>query len=333
MAALNRALHMLCRCLCLGLWPGLLAGLTLGLSACGEPLLDMSYRGASIWQLGAGSGGAISDELAAYPLRAALFYTVDALEQTDAERMVEDTGTTVHIQANIPFVLNQYEKPGAALMARWRGGQSAGMAVGRVLAYADVNGDGRRQSGEPFIGSEPTAVYAYVPAALPADRSPTDSALAEGIHELIVPQLCGYKPLPPTDPGDCGVPLGEGCRSDADCGRGTCLKETNQPWPAGYCTIADTPMQAGACRPSKGVFYRAPAFAPIPEGTQGYYLRPCTTSADCLRAGRDQGYVCDAGLHGCRNMASTKLRLQADNLGLDAFCGGGGTMMMMPPRR
>lgn len=296
-------------------------------AGCGDPLVDNQYRGVRIWQTSGGFSGLLDSSLTGQPLRLALFYTPDLTGDVDPARLVEHRGASTDVQLGVGYTLGMFEPPGEALMVRNTDGSSAGYAIGRLIAYADTNRDGRRQSGEPIVGIEPTAAYAYLPSALSADRTPTRDGLPEGMTPLLIPQPCESlglpRPPPASDPGDCGVPLGQDCRSDTDCSPnrgGRCLKETNSPWPGGYCTIIENATTT--CRPMRSAFYRAPRFAAIPDGTLGFYLRPCSKDADCTRMlGMDGGYQCDLGLRACRPGISTMMRLATKSLDADAFCG------------
>lgn len=164
----------------------------------------------------------------------------------------------------------------------------------------DANEDGRYSAGEPFVGAEPPVGYLYAPKSLPAERTPTSGALPAGLHKVLLPQACGYKPPPATTSGDCGVPLGERCNADADCSpAGVCLKETKVSWRGGYCAIPEPPRDG--CRPGAARYLRAPRYGMTPPFVSGWYLRPCETSSDCMRAkgpGQDL-YACDVGLRAC----------------------------------
>lgn len=312
-----------------GLAATLLAGALGAVTGCGDPLVDEQYRGVRIWQTSGGINGLLDSSLVGQSLRLALFYTTEITGDVDPARLIEHRGASTSVQLGVGYTLGMFEPPGEPLMVRNPDGSSAGYAVGRLIAYADANRDGQRQAGEPLVGIEPTTAYAYLPSALPAGRTPTRDGLPAGMTPLLIPQACSSMgPPPANDPGDCGVPLGQDCRSDTDCSPnrgGRCLKETNSPWPGGYCTILEN--SATVCRPARAAFYRAPRFAAIPDGTMGFYLRPCGKDADCTRMmGMDGGYQCDLGLRACRPGSSTMLRLTTGSLDADSFCG------QVPPR-
>lgn len=309
-------------------WALLAALGTVGAVGCGDPLADNQYRGVRLWQISGGFSGLLDSSVAGQPLRLALFFSTDSLDQLDPARLLEHRGASTDVQLGGSYVLGLFEPPGESLMVRAPDGGSAGYAIARLIAYADTNHDRQRQVSEPLVAVEPTSAFMYLPQALPAGRTPTRDGLPAGMLAVLVPQPCGMPAPPSSDPGDCGVPLGADCRSDADCNMsrgGLCLKETNFPWPGGYCTIAES--TSAACHPGRAVFYRAPRFAPIPPGVSGYYLRSCTQDSDCSRMqNMDMSYECDLGLRGCRPRLSTMLRLRTGGLDADSFCGQG------PPR-
>lgn len=169
------------------------------------------------------------------------------------------------------------------------------------------------------MGIEPASAVLWLPQALPVGSTPTTGGLPAGFSQVFLPQRCGRVPPPATTTGSCGVPLGEGCRTDADCGPGYCLRETKFPWPAGYCAVAE-PSVSG-CRPGAAAYFPAPRFAPIAQGIVGYYLRTCQTDADCVRStDRDQFlYICDPGLLACVPRTGSKMPV-AGRFEVEPFC-------------
>ena len=108
-------------------------------------------------------------------------------------------------------------------------------------------------------------------------------------RRVVLPQLCGRKPPPPNDANACGVPLGEGCRTDADCGTGYCLRRPSSP---GLPATASSPSH-----PPQAVVRRArptipPSLRADSAGAGWLYLRACKSDADCARTtDRDQGQL------------------------------------------
>lgn len=274
--------------------PGLLMG-------CGDPLVDPQYRGtplASVILKADWSGSGAPDSA---DLRAALFFSPQAADVVDLERLTEHRASSVAIAALPSAVtMNLFAWPDAALLVHDAAGAALGYGVGRVLVYRDLSGDGRRQPGEPFVGHEPPMALLYAPAALPAGAAPTSGALPAGLSSVYLPQRCGRGVPLPSQPGDCGVPLGAKCVTDGDCGfGGACLKETKMPWRGGYCTVPEPPPRG--CRPGAAAYLPVPRYGLIPAGVAGYYLRPCQQDSDCVRAGDLElhNYTCDVGLRGC----------------------------------
>lgn len=269
-------------------------------ASCGDAQYGGAYRGEPIWQYKGSvqvSGPGV-EGLAG--VRVAVFYSPHDLNATDPGPMVEHLASAVGVPVPSSFVLNIFEPPGPEHMFKSPDGSDAGYALGHIFVYQDQNGDGRYTAGERVLGSEQAKAILYVPAPLPANRNPTGSALPAGFLKVIVPQSCGFAPPPPTDPGTCGVPLGARCSLNADCGQsGLCLSQAKEFWIAGYCIVPD-PTPSG-CRPARSVYLQAIQASPGPMGVVGYYLRPCTQDADCVRPGDPESnfYTCDQGLRGC----------------------------------
>lgn len=313
--------------------PRLALALLAAAGGCGDALIDREYRGIPIWQIVGSVSTTDSGPSGAPPHRLAMFYSPDALTQSASSeeavraalsQLVEDTGTTITLQPGVGYVLNLYEPPAPALRARSESGGDAGFAVGRIMAYTDENRDGRRQAEEPFIGVEPTSAYLHVPAPLSAAQSPTRNPLGAGFFQVNLPQICAAKLLEPTDPASCGVELGRQCVNDTDCAGGNCLKETNYPWPGGYCTvILSMDPRSAACRPAKASPAMLPVFGARPASTRGYYLKPCVADLDCSPDGDRSGlYICDAGLRACRPNSTTQVRIQpaGELIKFESFC-------------
>ena len=276
---------------------GLFACLS-SLAGCGDPLVGQDFRGPALVSFDIDLQAAGTLPSADVSLRIALFYSLAGPLALDPGPWVEHLSSGRVIQVPQVTQVNVFEEPGPSLSVQ-PPVQPGGYALGRFLVYPDTNRNGRHDSDEGFIAIDPASVVLWLPQALPAGATTTSGPLPAGFSTVMLPQRCGRPLPPPTAADSCGVPLGEGCRTDADCGGGTCLRETKFPWPAGYCTITDPPRNG--CRPGSASYYFAPRFAPIPGGIAGYYLRACTTDADCARStDRDQyGYECERGLRAC----------------------------------
>lgn len=292
---------------------GGLARLAVGLVAtwlgCGDALVDQQYRGKSLWQF---SGGMEIDEAAlngSDQVRLALFWNPKGDTGTDPTQYVEQLGSGLGAVASAPFQLNMYEYPGSEHIARTPSGLSRGFAVGRILVYQDNDQNGRYSSGDVFVGVLPNRAFLYVPAELPAWATPTSGVLPAGIYPIALPQRCDVQVTQGSDPGTCGVKLGTSCKQDSGCGtNGVCLRETDVPWPTGYCAVADS--ASTVCRPSQSSYYGVPKYGLTPSGVKGYYLQSCQSDSDCAKsgAGRSAGlYICDKGLLACMPNAGGKL--------------------------
>lgn len=283
-----------------GATAGLLAGAAL-LAGCGDGIVDRGFRGVAFWSydIGTEAGAQLPENPA--PVRASLFFAPGGVDQLDPEQMIELSGSTTTVETGAPLRMDIFELPSREMFARSPSGQVLDYAVARMLAYEDITFDGHRQKGEYFVGINAPYAFLYTPTALPAEKSPTARALPAGFTALLLPQSCGQKPAPATDPDTCGVSLGSGCRTAQDCGTGgSCLRETQLGWPAGYCTITE-PVASGGCRPGKSEILYRPEYSPVPAEIDAYYLRRCTSEEDCDRPeDRDRDlYSCDVGLGAC----------------------------------
>jgi hypothetical protein len=297
-----------------------LAVSALCLAACGDAQLNEQYRGDPIFSIEGQLtlSGTVAQGLGS--LRLAMFYSPEDENQLDPERWVEHLGSARPVEVPSLYTMNIFDPPGEEHMLRLPDGQSAGYAVGRLLVYSDDNQSGVRDPGEGYVGIAPPVGFYYVPEALPAERTGTRAALPVGFSKGILPQPCGYVPPPTTDPGSCGVPLGQRCNVDAECTGGLCLKETKMPWRAGYCIVPDPPPNG--CRPATAVYTRAPRYSLTPPSTkQGFYLRQCQSNTDCERPDRDAGlYHCDPGLWACVPLNTSVLIPVGARFEVEPFC-------------
>ena len=310
----------------LGLGLGL--GLAMGQTGCGDPLVDEQFRGAPIWstqgELKLGQGQ--TRQLA---VRVALFWNPAGTGSNDVEQHVEqiDSG----LSATVPsiFRMNVYQPPGPAHRVHLQGGGDAGYAAGRMLVYADQNGNGRRDPGETFLSAEATDGYFYAARPLTAAESPLGRPMAAGFHALWLPQRCAAKSPQPETAGMCGVPLGVPCHGNLDCGgtgmgmgmglAGRCfLDEGNKQWQNGACVVTDD----FPCHPASATWI---PFPPPPDAGphfMGFYVRSCATDADCDRPmDHSQGnYRCDPGMGGCVPSDLPRFDVGTTLLGMPRFC-------------
>lgn len=260
--------------------------------ACGVPVVDEDFRGKPIWSH-EGDIQRAAGVARGSTYRMALFYAPSS-DAVDLSLYREDVSSGLDVTVPSSFVLNAYAAPGRELFLADRE-----LAAARLVLYDDADHDGRHGSAEPFVALASAFAFVYLPRAMGAGEATARSALAAGFHVVSLPQPCGFVPPAPTEGGDCGVPLGASCTTDADCSEnGFCLKEAKYPWPAGYCVVPVTPRSR--CRPGAGQYLHAPLFAPLPMSLTGFYARPCATDAECV-AGRSDSkiYRCDTTLLAC----------------------------------
>lgn len=296
-----------------GLWWSLAAWL-----GCGDPLLGVDFRGPALSGIPVDLdvGGPLASPNP--QLRLAVFFSPQGPMNSNVDQMIEHLPSALPVALSTSTTLNIFEAPPASLLVPAGMGKAA-FGLGRLLVYDDSNRNGRRDPSELIVGIDPPLALLYMPQAIPAGQSLTTGDLPAGFRQVVLPQLCGRLPPPPTSPDTCGVPLGEGCRTDADCGGGYCLRETKFPWPAGYCAIAEPPTNG--CRPAQAAYYPAPRYAPIQPGLIGYFLRRCSSDSDCSRkTDRDQGnYICDVGLKACFPRFLSKIPV-GSRIEVEPFC-------------
>lgn len=282
------------------------AGLV-AIPACGDPVVPTAYRGEPIAVF------ETQARVAQPPDRALLggaerdFSIVIGWGQVGADfgdpgALVEQASSTTPASVAAPFMLNVFDAPEAH--------DERGIALGRVLAYADRDGDGRRGDDEPIIGASEGQGLLWVGEPVDAAESPTGGALSPGVHlvTLPIPTLCGLAPRPQADP-TCTAPLGSPCTVDGDCAPGICLTTQVMWWPGGACGVASSTED---CVAPTG------AFLPAAERVPGYRIAPCTTDADC---GRDDApYLCDRGVRGCVPDVGLWVRIGRAPTG-SVFCG------------
>lgn len=295
---------------------------------CGDAQLSAEYRGTPLWSIdGRVDSGGVTP---AATWRMALFFSPAGIGSYDYQNWIELRASGLRLQPSLNYQLNVFETPSAEMMARDARGQSLGYAVGRVLVYDDRNGDGARGLDEPYIGMQPTHAFYYLPDTLTAMQTQTVGPVAVGFSRALLPLPCGMQPPAATDAATCGVPLGAQCGNDSECKGGTCLRETNHPWPAGTCVLPDPPPTG--CRPMQAAYMGRLRFSPTTSAIgRGFYLRACSSDADCFRPqDRDTApYTCDPATRGCVPRPSTLVVAggpstnSATRFDLEPFCFGG----------
>ncbi len=272
--------------------------------SCGDALVDAGYSGTALLSVdGQVMGNSEYVDVEHPEVNLAVFWYVRN-PQGGEPLKVEQPGTSVRAEYYRPFQLKLFDEPGAEHLLASPSGARYG--VGGVGAYQDTNRNKRRDESEPLIGSGAGRALIRAPTALSAKDSPTGAPLPAGWHIVSTPLNCpqpsrppsGGSPAPVPD-GECGVPLGASCRTDAECGPGVCIHEFLGQWPAGSCVIPEPPLNG--CRQRGSVLLRSPE-----DPTAGYWLKPCTATPEC---GRVAPYQCDQQLRACRPTANMPVEI------------------------
>lgn len=304
-------------------FPSLLSGVGLLCLGCGDALVDAQFQGQSLWQVTGAIEGRSMQIDGFDQVRLALFWNPKGEVGTNPTELKEQRSASMATPIGSPFLLNMYQHPGAEHIARTASGLSRGFGIARLLAYLDRDQNGYFSDGDSFVGVLPNRAFVYVPAELAAWASPTSLVMPAGLYPLALPQRCDVVTPAGTDAANCGVKLGASCKQDSGCGSsGVCLRETDVPWPTGYCTVADTATTS--CRPQRASYYGVPKYGLSPVEIKGYYLQVCQRDADCEKPGlRNSGlYVCDQGLRACVPNVGGKLPIGELPM-LEPFCIGG----------
>lgn len=262
---------------------------------CGDPLVDAAFPGASrLTVRGNVTGNARELDDRRPPgetdsrARVALFWNPAGTELTQLDQLVEARGTNVLAAVPFSYQLEIYDLPGeGAFVER---GLPGNYAIGIVAAYSDRNDDGIRQADEPFVGLAGGAAIVYAAEDLDATETPTGRPLGQGFHHVSLPMACAKIPNIPRGTEECGVPVGEKCRHDSDCGEnGFCVLQYRDPYPSGACTVK-APHGRRTCEPAGTVQYSEPS------SDYNIWMPACETDADCTRG---YPYVCDHNTGAC----------------------------------
>jgi hypothetical protein len=282
--------------------------------SCGDSLVDETYRGTPRFTLRGSVGGTSEYVDEEHPVVSiAVFWSPGGAWMDQNATLLEQLGTSRSAEFYRPFDLKLFDEPGTEHLYTAPSGARYGIA--RLAGYQDANGNGRRDADEPILGHSRARALIRAPKALTARDSPTGASLSEGWHIVSTPLRCPSNPpgpvvSQPVADGDCGVKLGQECRSDAECGgAGVCIREFLGPWPGGACAIAEPPPNG--CRQKGSVLLRDPLVS-----TRAYWLKACTVTADC---GRAAPYQCDQQVRGCRPSAEIPVELD-DSPTPRSFC-------------
>lgn len=285
-------------------WPGgraLLSLLLLPLG-CGDGLIDSSFHGQPLLSLRGNVKGAADTLPLEQPLlRVSVFWSPRGARFSGFNDLVEQPAISTQSFVPFSFTLTVFDIPEAQHYSLQPDGSR--FAIGTPLGYYDKNGNGRRDSSEPFLASGKN-VLLYAPQLIPGGLSPLGQPVAAGYYQpyaaLPCPPLPGSPPRPP-DPqvtgNDCSAGVSQACSSNSDCGLGVCIRELLMPWPKGGCVLPD-PLPAGCG--SQGlsrITWSPPAergqLAPPPVT---YWVKRCAQDSDC---GRSFPYQCDIAYGAC----------------------------------
>lgn len=285
----------------------LLAGV---LGACGDSLVDGLYSGTPLYTLEGQVVSSSSSVNETQPqLDIALFWSPRGA--ADSSLLVEQPGTALSAEYYRNFQMHVFDEPGDALLATTPSGARYGIA--HLEAYRDANHNGLKDASEPLLGSAHQTALLRVPQPLSAEDSPTGAPLPAGWHLVSTPLSCpGLVPASSPDPlpdGDCGVPLGIECKTDADCGGGVCLLQAAGPWPGGACVIPEPPPHG--CRQRGSVLMHV-----IDPMMAQFWIQGCSSTADCQRP---EPYQCDQQLRGCRPSLKIFVEMLDDDIAVP-FC-------------
>jgi hypothetical protein len=298
--------------------PALACATLLALGACGDPLADGSWRGRPLLTLEGWVHLAVTPEayadldwLREGELRAALFWAPTRGSSYSLARAVEQDVSAV---GSFParFALTIHEPPPDALLHLTEAGTP--FAVGLVVAYRDLDGDGRwDRDAERLVGGVEDRFVLYAPRGL------QDAALgdrAPGFHRITPVLACdapdGTVHYVPDAGGDLILSVGRGfpaeialrlaCDGEAIAWQGAC-----PPLPQVRARCADPRSQVGEAPDPMCVACRG-LLAPlgVDPATCRRWLEDCLTrlpAEECEReaslcAGRTEpppeGPPCDA---------------------------------------
>ena len=250
------------------------------LVGCGDPVAESGFRGEPRFSFTGEVATVNSETTFAHPLRAAVFWSVDGSTSLSGE-LVEHASISVAVRFPGLFEINVFEAPPTIA---WRD-PAAAFRVGLVLVYEDVSGDGLYQPAELRGGARNLSLF-FVERPVAAADSPSGVAMATGYRVQRLPMHCGQ--APPIGENECGIPLGDACAVDGDCGTGgVCLlRDEHHLYPGGYCVQVH---DAAGCQPSNA----RPLHTEISEGVSlDLWYRPCGSSNDCRV---EDGYECEDG--------------------------------------
>lgn len=238
------------------------AGCTLatliGLVACGDPLYDAAFVGEPLAVLDGvvaldgnnrGRGGHGDP-------RCALFW------RTPDGRWLQSPGPGLPAAPGDGWRIPVYAPPPPEVCPD-------GHAIGRVLAFADLDGDGRRSSGEAFVSQPFEFTVFWSPGGLDATRAPLTHAIGAGFQRVVGPLPCAGPWLMGTQ--SCDATFGQPCATTS-CADGMICEPIWLAESGEVCLTEET-----ACAPTS-----ARLVPNVGEGaTAPRWMPACASDAEC----------------------------------------------------
>lgn len=197
-----------------------LFALSLLASACGDPIVDTSYRGEPIWfvegtinapdQL---DGLRLGDEV-----RASLFWSPNLNQADQPLVLIEQTSVTAEVRFPATFEVRVFEPPELDHFVTFDGRY----AVALLLIYVDEDRDGFFGANDDVVGGTLNKALVFAREVVPAGESPSDAEIPIGFSLVNPPLACPtstYReyappPPPPEGPRDCQITM---CPEEHHC--------------------------------------------------------------------------------------------------------------------
>jgi hypothetical protein len=276
--------------LCVRLGASLCVSLFAG---CGDPLVGIDYHGEPLFEIEGLVKDYQSSTVERRQIRASLFWSLTGETTTQVADLIEQPFVSTEISFLVVFKINIFHPPPKVVTT------GRMFATGMILVFDDADGDGVLDQDEIHGGADLNAVL-YAPEEVPAEYSPTRQPLPKGYSIVTLPLACWSSTSPvESNVGaeECGVSLGAGCATDADCGKeGLCLLEQeyfSESFPNGYCVMG---YVEGGCKPRGGILEPPIEVGPNEFLPPDYWLQSCKKHEDC-RVG--EGYRCDFAIGAC----------------------------------
>jgi hypothetical protein len=157
------------------------------LAACGDPLLDDTYRGEPIYVF---EGSIVApDQLDGLELgvdvKAAFFWSPN-LSPFEEPDLVEQTSVTAEVRFPATFEVRVFEPPAEEHFVAF----DKRYALASLLIYADVDADGRFGLLDRIVGGTFEKAILFAREEVPADQSPTANDVHVGFTIVQTPLEC-----------------------------------------------------------------------------------------------------------------------------------------------